>query len=88
MLMRKNAILKHHGPSPSIQQRFFFAHTKALVIAFQEGGVTKSSLSTPENMPDNVARSIMGALGEGNKQHADFVAHRLPSTAFAFYARR
>ena len=39
--------------------------------------VTKSSLSTPENMPDNVARSIMGAHGEGNKQHADFVAHRL-----------
>ena len=38
MLMRKNAVLKHHGPSPSIQQRFFFAHTKALVIAFQEGG--------------------------------------------------
>ena len=35
----------------------------------------KSSLSTPENMPDNVARSIMGVLGEGNKQHADFVAH-------------
>ena len=48
--------------------------------------VTKSSLSTPENMPDNVARSIMGALGEGNKQHADFVAHRLRSTAVAFHA--
>ena len=38
MLMRKNAILKHHGPSPSIQQSFFSAHTKALVIAFQEWG--------------------------------------------------
>ena len=37
-------------------------------------------------MPDNVARSIMGALGEGNKQHADFVAHRLQSTAVAFHA--
>ena len=37
-------------------------------------------------MPDNVARSIMGALGEGNKQHGDFVAHHLPSTAVAFHA--
>ena len=37
-------------------------------------------------MPDNVAHSIMGALGEGNKQHADFVAHRLQSTAVAFHA--
>ena len=37
-------------------------------------------------MPDNVARSIMGALGEGNKQHADFVAHRLQSTTVAFHA--
>ena len=37
-------------------------------------------------MPDNVARGIVGAHGEGNKQHADFVAHRLPSTAVAFHA--
>ena len=37
-------------------------------------------------MPDNVARSIMGAHGERNKQHADFVAHRLQSTAVAFHA--
>ena len=37
-------------------------------------------------MPDNVACSIMGALGEGNKQHADFVAHRLQYTAVAFHA--
>ena len=46
----------------------------------------KSSVSTSENMPDNVASSIMGAHGEGNKQHADFVAHRLQSTAVAFHA--
>ena len=37
MLTRKNAVLKHHGLSPSVQQRFF-AYTKALVIAFQEAG--------------------------------------------------
>ena len=37
-------------------------------------------------MPDNVARSIIGAHGEGNKQHADFVPHRLQSTAVAFHA--
>ena len=48
--------------------------------------VTKWSLSTPENMPDNVARNVMGALGEGNKQHADFVAHRLQSTSVSFHA--
>ena len=36
-------------------------------------------------MPDNVARSIMSAHG-GQKQHADFVAHRLQSTAVAFQA--
>ena len=37
MLTRRNAVLKHHDQSPSVQQRFF-AHTKALVIAFQEAG--------------------------------------------------
>ena len=38
-------------------------------------------------MPDNVARSIVGAHGEGNKQHIyDCVAHRLLSTAVAFHA--
>ena len=37
-------------------------------------------------MPDNVARSIMGAHGEGKKQHADFGEHRLESTAVAFHA--
>ena len=37
LLTRKNAVLKHHGLSPSFQQRFY-AHTKALVIAFQEAG--------------------------------------------------
>ena len=39
MLTRKNAVLKHHDPSPTVQQRFF-AHTKLLVIAFQEAGNT------------------------------------------------
>ena len=37
-------------------------------------------------MPDNVARSIMDAHGYGKKQHTDFVAHRLQSTAVAFHA--
>ena len=37
MLTRKNAVLKHHDPIPSVQQRFF-AHTMAVVIAFQEAG--------------------------------------------------
>ena len=35
MLTRKNAVLKHHDLSPSVQQRFF-AHTNALAIAVQE----------------------------------------------------
>ena len=54
LLARKNAVLKHHGLSPSVQQRFF-AHTKSLVIAFQKAG-------NPfyEYMPDNIARSVMG----------------------------
>ena len=69
----------------------FVAHTKALVIAFQEAGNPFDEdshdvviIDTREVMPNNVARSIMGALGEGNKQHADFVAHQ--STAVAFHA--
>ena len=37
ILTRKNAVLKHHDQSPSVQQRFV-AHTKALIIAFQEAG--------------------------------------------------
>ena len=37
MLTRKNVVLKHHGLRPSVQHRFF-AHTNALVIAFQEAG--------------------------------------------------
>ena len=51
--------LKHHDQSPSVQQRFF-AHTQALVKAFQETDrrgltlltrmATKSSLSTPERL--------------------------------------
>ncbi len=37
ILTWKNAVLKHHDQSPSVQQRFV-AHTKALIIAFQEAG--------------------------------------------------
>ena len=92
MLTRKNAVLKHHDQSPSFQQRFF-AHTKVLVIAFQEAGIPFDEdshevviIDTREVMPDNVARSIMGAHGEGKKQHADFGEHRLESTAVAFHA--
>ena len=91
MYTRKNAVLKHHDHSPSVQQRFF-AHTKALVIEFQEAGNPFDADShvvviiyTREVMPDNVARSIMGAHGEGKKQHADFVEHRLQSAAVAFH---
>ena len=36
-------------------------------------------------MPDNVARSIMGAHGEGKKQHADFMERRLKSGTVAFH---
>ena len=36
-------------------------------------------------MTDNVARIIMSAHGEGQKQRADFVAHRVLSTAVAFH---
>ena len=83
MLTRKNAVFQHHVQSPSVQQRFL-AHTKALIIAFQEAGnqfdVDSHEvviIDTREVMPNNVARSIMGAHGERMKQHADFVAHRL-----------
>ena len=37
VLTRNNAVLKHHDQSPSVRQRFV-AHTKALIIAFQEAG--------------------------------------------------
>ena len=37
-------------------------------------------------MRHHVVRSIVGAHGEGNKQHVNFVAHRLQSTAVAFHA--
>ena len=92
MLTRKNAVFKHHVQSPSVQQRFV-AHTKALVIAFQEAGNPFDEdshevfiIDTREVMPNNVASNIMGAHGEGTKQHADFVGHRLQSTAVAFHA--
>ena len=89
---RNNAVFKHHVQSPSVQQRFV-AHTKALAIAFQEAGNPFDEdshevviIDTREVRPNNVARSIMGALGEGKKQHTDFVTHRLQSTAVAFHA--
>ena len=70
MLTRKNAVFQHHVQSPSVQQRFV-AHTKALVIAFQEAGNPFDEdshevviIDTREVMPNNVARSIMGAHGE------------------------
>ena len=88
----KNAVLKHHDQSPGVQQRFV-AHTKPLVKAFQEAGNSFDEdsrefviIDTREVMPDNVARSIMGAHGEGKKQHADFVAHCLQSTAVEYHA--
>ena len=78
---------KHHDQRQSVQQRFF-ANMKALVIAFQEAGNPFDEdshevviIDTREVMPDNVASSIMGAHGEGNKQHADFVDHRLGAVA-------
>ena len=37
-------------------------------------------------MTDNVALIIMSAYGEGQKQRADFVGHRMHSTAVAFHA--
>ena len=92
ILTRKNAVFQHHVQSPSVQQRFV-AHTKALVIAFQEAGNPFDEdshevviIDTREVMPNNVARSIMGAHADRKKQHADFVAHRLHSTAVAFHA--
>ena len=57
--------------SPCVQQRFV-AHTKTLVIAFQEAGSPFDEdshkvviIDTREVMPDNVARSIMGVHEEG-----------------------
>ena len=83
MLTRTNAVFQHHVQSPSVQQRFV-AHTKPLIIAFQEAGnqfdVDSHEvviIDTREVMPNNVARNIMSAHGERMKQHADFVAYRL-----------
>ena len=85
--MRNPAVLKHHDQSPSIQ------HTKALAIAFQEAGnhFDDSSdevviIDTRDVMTDNVTLIITSAHGEGHKQRADFVAHRMHSAAVAFHA--
>ena len=84
---RTTAVLKHHDhQSPSVQ------NTKALAIAFQDVGnrFDDSSdevdiIDTRDVMTDNVACIIMSAHGEGQKQRADFVAHLMLSTAFAFH---
>ena len=82
---------KHHDHSPSLQQRFV-AHNNALVKAFQEAvnPFHENSdevviIDTRYVMTDNVARIVMSAH-PGQKQRADFVAHRLHSTALAFHA--
>ena len=92
MFTRENAVLKHRDQSPSDQHRVV-AHTNALIIAFQEAGnhLYENShevviIDTRQVMLDNVARSILGAHGEGKKQHVDFVAHRMQSTAVAFHS--
>ena len=92
MFTRKNAVLEHYDQSPSVQQRFV-AHTNALFKAFQESGnpFDESSdevviIGTRDVMTDNVALVIMSAHGEGQKQRADFVGHRMHSTAVASHA--
>ena len=84
---RKTAVLKHHDQSPSVQ------HTKALAIAFRDAGnhFDESSdevviIHTRDVMTDNVAGIIMSAHEEGQKQRAEFVAHRMHSAAVAFHA--
>ena len=76
MLTRKNAVFKHHVQSPSVQQRFV-AHTKALVIAFQEAGNPFDEdshevviIDTKEVMLNNVARSIMNGCTWRRKEAA------------------
>ena len=82
---RTTAVLNHHDQSPSVQ------NTKALAISFQDAGnhFDDSSdefviIDARDVMRDNVARIIMRAHGERQKQSADFVAHRMLSTAVAF----
>ena len=64
-----------------------------LVIAFQEAckpfgedGDEVVIFDTREVIPDTAARSITSAHGEGQQQHANFMAHHLQSTTFALYA--
>ena len=83
---RTTAVLKHHDQSPSVQ------NTKALTIAFQYAGnhFDDSSdvvviIDARDVMTANVARIIMSAYGEGQKQRADFMAQRMLSTAVAFH---
>ena len=73
---------RHEAPS----------HANTKIIAFQEAGNPFDEdrheiviIDTREVLPDNVAHSVTGAHGEGKKQHADFMAHRLQATAVAFH---
>ena len=85
--MRNTAVLKHHDQSPGVQ------HTNALAIAcrdpgnhFDETSDEVVIIDTRDVMTDNVARIIMSAHEEGQKQRADFVVHRMHSTSVAFHA--
>ena len=87
MLRRKNAVLKHHDQSPSVQQRCI-THTKILVKAFEgagnhfdENSDEVAIIETRDGMTDNVSRIITSAHGEGHNQCADIVVHRIHSTA-------
>ena len=71
----KGSIPKHHDQSPSVQKRFA-ADTKAFVIAFQEAENPFKEVSdeiiilnTKEVLSEDIARCIMCAHEEGNKQH-------------------
>ena len=90
MLTRKNAVLKHHDQSPSVQQRFV-AHTKALVIAFKRQVTlltriaTKSSLSTPERLSHIMMPAVSWVHMEKERSSMPLL-WRIASTAVAFHA--
>ena len=90
MLTRKNAVLKHHDQSPSVQQRFV-AHTKALVIAFKRQVTlltriaTKSSLSTPERLSHIMMPAVSWVHMEKERSIMPLL-WRIASTAVAFHA--
>ena len=91
MCSNKGLIPKHHDQSPSVQKRFA-ADTKALLAAFQETGNPFAEdsneiiiLDTKEVLSTKVARSVMCAHEQGNKQHSDFVTEHLESNSVAFH---